>query len=28
LRVNIYAPGRGRVHARVEVDEGFDGLSK
>jgi hypothetical protein len=26
LRVNIYAPGRGRVHARVEVDEGFVAL--
>lgn len=28
LRVNIFAPGRGKVHARVEVDEGFEGLSK
>ena len=27
LRVNIYAPGRGKVHARVEVDEGFEGLA-
>lgn len=30
LRVNLFAPGRGRVHARVDVDEGFkeiaDGL--
>jgi len=26
LRVNIFAPGRGRVHARVDVDEGLEGL--
>ena len=26
LRVNIFAPGRGRVHARVDVDEGFEWL--
>lgn len=26
MRANIFAPGRGRVHARCEVDEGFGGL--
>jgi hypothetical protein len=27
LRVAIYAPGRGRVHARVDVDHGFKGVA-
>jgi hypothetical protein len=26
MRVNIFAPGRGRVHARAEIDEGFNSL--
>lgn len=28
LRVNLFAPGRGRVFARVDVDAGFDAVCK
>jgi len=26
MRVNIFAPRRGRVHARVDIDEGFSAI--
>ena len=26
MRINIFAPGRGRVHARAEIDAGFSSL--
>lgn len=26
MRVNIFAKGTGKVHARVDVDEGFEGI--
>lgn len=28
LRVSIYAPGRGRVHVKCEVEEGFSAISQ
>lgn len=27
MRVSIYAPGRGRVHARADVDAGFKAIA-
>ena len=28
MRLHLFAPGRGRVHARVDVDAGFDAVQR